>query len=405
MTRLHLSIVLLFCSITAWATNKSNEFDVALQLLVQDCPEIEILKKNNEANIAVQKSLNKLSSPEVEIDQLWGRNGVGNKFDLTVTQAFDWPGLYRARAKAINAQTNANFLLEQTNLLDKIQEVRSLMVDIIFQKKNISLSQMIYNHMLELENANKESYERGETSKLELKKTQLERVQAAIQLRENERMLNELYTSLDAATGKNNSREIMDKVSDVPESLIESEENYELKVNNYDPRMSYLKATLEAVNATSKVEKMSSTLPSFNLGYLFQREQGETFNGFSVSFSLPIYGNSHVVRASKANVISAQLEIQVEQIAILSKMRNRRLAALSLARELEDYSTIFEKGNYAELLKLALDGGQTDNIHYLQELNYYTEVTRQYLELQHQYNLAMVDLTRYDIFSEDGRNF
>ena len=405
MKKYVLTALLIVLSTSVSVNAQELSFFEALNELVKDCPQITILKKNNEATIEAEKQLNKLSSPEVEVDQVWGRHGVGNKFDVTVSQGFDWPSLYKARARAITAQTNANTLLEQAQLLEKTQEVKTLMVDIIYQKKHIEISKMIVLHMEEMEKVNRRSFEKGETSKLEFKRTELERVQASIQLREDERVLKELYSQLEAATGKTDCVAIMNRVKDVPDWVVAPEENYEQNLSSYDPRMAYLKATIEAIDASSKSEKMAATMPSFNLGYLYQREQGETFNGFSVSLTLPIYGSNHVKNASKANIIAAQLEAQVEQITILSKMRNQRAAALSLAKELDDYSTIFEKGNYSELLKMALEGGQTDNIHYLQELNFYIEVTRQYLELQHQYNLALVGLNRFEIFNEDGRNF
>lgn len=389
---------LLFLSFSLVNSASETEFDRVLNELLKDCPQLEVLKKNNEATIEVEKALNKISSPEVSMEHVWGRNGVGNKFDLGINQQFDWPLLYKARAAAITAQTNANILLEQSNLLEKTIEIRSIMVDIIFQKKIVELSTSMHEHMTRLEEASKESLERGEISTLEFKRTQLERIQTSIQLRENERMLSELYSQLESATGKEDCKSIMGSLVEVPKWQIHAEDEYELQLSSLDPRMTYLKAVEKAVSASSHAERLASSLPSFNLGYAFQREQGETFNGFNLAITLPIYGSSHVKNASRANIIAAQLETQIEQIALLTKMRNRRHAALSLARELEDYAVIFENGNYSELLKYALEGGQIDSIHYLQELNYYIEVTKQYLELQHQYNLALVSLNRYDIF-------
>lgn len=384
----------------AFAVSAQNKnFFEALDKLVKDCPQLQILKNTNEATIETERAINRITSPEVSVENVWGRNGVGNKFDLGINQSFDWPSLYRARAHAISAQTNANTLLEQATVMEKVQEIQSLMIDIIFQKKSITLDKMVHEHMIQMEEAAKLSLANGEISKLEFIRTQLEKIQTAIQLRENERILSELYSSLETASGKDNVMEILKDIEDVPDGFsIHSEEEYEAKMNRLDPRMAYLNAVIEAVNTTSKAERMAATLPSFNIGYVFQREQGETFNGFNISFTLPVYGSRHVRSAAKANIISAQLEAQLEQVSILSRIRHQRAAALSLARELNDYATIFDKDNYAELLKMALEGGQTDNIHYLQELNYYIEVTRQYIELQHQYNLALVSLNRYDLF-------
>ena len=400
-----LVIITVLCNVMLLFGSNSNDFDTILQKLIADCPEFAVLRLNNTATVETERSVNRLSNPEIEVEQVWGSKGVGNKFDLSVSQGFDWPTLYRARARAINAQSTANMLMEQSAIIEKMLEVKSLLVDIIFQKKIIEISQLVYNHMVELEKASKESYEHGEISKLEYKRTELERIQTSIQLKENERLLDELYTTLENTTGKLNCRALTSDLKDVPEWILEPESNYEDKIERYDPRMAYLKASAEAIELGTQVEKKSASLPSFNIGYVFQREQGETFNGFNISMSLPIYGRKSIITASKANVLSAQLAIQTEQISILSKMRNQRRTALSLARELEDYSGIFSKDNYSDLLQLALEGGETDNIHYLQEINYYIGVTSQYIELQHQYNLALVSLNRYNMFSESDHSF
>lgn len=376
---------------------EDNVFYRVLDELVKDCPEIQVIKAANLASIETERAVNRIASPEVEVEQVWGRHGVGNKFDVGVSQSFDWPGLYRQRAKMIDAQSNANLLMEQSSLLEKTLQVKLLMVDIIFQKKNLHLANMMNDHAIQLEKATKEAYERGEISKLEFKRTELERIQTSIQLREAQRILDEMYAELTSATGKENCVSLMAQISDVPSWGIKSEEEYEDILKQMDPRMRYLQATIQAIEETGKSEKMATGYPVFSVGYVYQREQWETFNGFNVSMSLPIYGTSNVRRASKANVIAAQLEAQAEQISLLSKMRNQRNAALSLAHELNDYSSIFEDGNYSQLLKLALEGGETDNIHYLQELNFYVEVTRQYIELQHQYNLSLVNLNRHDL--------
>lgn len=397
MNKIKILIVILSCCLSS-VKAQDNKFDIILNQLVEDCPELNILKLNNKAVVETERALNRISSPEVSMEQVWGRNHVGNKFDAGINQSFDWPGLYKARAKAIGAQSTAFELQEQAALLDKIQEIRALMVDIIFQRKNLSLDSLVHTHMVALEKDACESYEKGEISKLEYKRTQLERIQTSIQLQETHRVLHELYSALETSTGKKDCWKLVTQITDPPSDWkILSEQVYEEKLTAYDPRMAYLKATVNSVEAISKAERMASTLPSFNLGYAFQREQDETFNGFNLSITLPIYGASHIRNASKANILMAELEIQAEQIGLLSKMRNQRRAALSLARELDDYSVIFEEGNYADLLKLALDGGQTDNMHYLQEINYYIEVTRQYLELQHQYNLALVSLNRFEL--------
>lgn len=391
-------IVTTFIFLSLILSSKADDsvFNKALNLLVKDCPELAILRTNNEATLQTEKALNRLGAPELSVEHVWGYNHVGNKFDVGVNQSFDWPGLYRARAKAISAQTTASQLLEQTSLVDKVTEVKALMVDIIFQKKNVNLTSMLHQHMLQLDKATKESLERGEISRLEYKRTQLELIQTSMQLRENERLLGELYSALETATGHTDCVAIMNTVDDVPQWIIEPEANYEEKINTLNPRMAYLRATQAAIEATSRSEKMSASTPTFNLGYVFQREQGETFNGFNITLGLPVYGSSNVRNASKANILAAQLEAQSEQIAILSKMRAQRRTAISLAQELEDYSAIFDEGNYSDLLRISLEGGETDNIHYLQELNFYIEVSRQYLELQHQYNLALVNLNCYD---------
>ncbi|MDE5646942.1 MAG: TolC family protein, partial [Muribaculaceae bacterium] len=309
---------------------------------------------------------------------------------------FAWPGVYRARAKAIDASTRASELLEQSAVADKILEVEQLVIDIVYQKKTIEVEQKILDHMCALEKGNLEGYELGELTKLDVKKIEIGRISAASSLREAQRTLDDLYARLEAVTGRRDCRSVINGITEIPEGNILSEEEYEKLIDSYDPRLAWLRAQSEAYVLDGKAEVLAARSPGFSLGYAFEREGGETFNGLSASITLPVYSRRHVANSAKANALSARIEADATHLSAIAGMRSLRTSVTSMKIELNDYSDVFGDDNYASLLTIARQGGQLDNLRYLEELNFFLDAARARLQLEHEYMRSLATLNRYN---------
>ncbi|WP_289860307.1 TolC family protein, partial [uncultured Muribaculum sp.] len=84
---------ILTISLSAQAQN----FDQLLNSVLSNNQAVASSRYANESELLNLKSENNLPDPEVEVEYQWGRHEVGDKFDINVSQGFDWPGVYRAR--------------------------------------------------------------------------------------------------------------------------------------------------------------------------------------------------------------------------------------------------------------------------------------------------------------------
>ena len=393
--------LLSFTAITfASAAQSQISYNDLISALVADCPEVKQLVASNKAILEAKAAENTLDNPTVETEHLWGRHDVGSKFDLSVSQSFAWPGVYKARAKAIDANTRASELLEQAAIADKYIEIEQLVIDIIYQNKAIEVERKILSHMTELEKGNLEGYELGELTKLDVKKIEIERISSSSNLRKAQRLLEELYNKLENITGRHDCRDLITGIKDIPETGILSEEEYENLIDTYDPQLAWLRAQAEAFILDGKAETMAARSPEFSLGYGFQREQGESFNGINASMTLPIFSRRHIANSAKAYALSAQIQLDISRMSTISNMRSLRVSVVSMKQELDDYKVVFGQDSYANLLSIARQGGQLDNLRYLQELNFFLEATRTSLDIEHEYVRSLAALNRFKAIAE-----
>lgn len=166
MRRVKLIILATAAAFTSTA-QPSTDYDRIISMLVADCPEIKQLVAANEAETESKAAENMLENPSVDAMHAWSHNNVGNKIDAGISQGFAWPGVYRARAKAINASTRAADLLEQSTVADKILQIEQLVIDIVYQRKTIDVENKILTHMTKLEKGNLDGFRQGELTMLD----------------------------------------------------------------------------------------------------------------------------------------------------------------------------------------------------------------------------------------------
>ena len=74
----------------------ASDFDKVLDTVVSNNLALKYTDSENEAAIASMKAENTLDAPEIGFESLWGAKGIGDKRNFSVSQGFDWPGVYAA---------------------------------------------------------------------------------------------------------------------------------------------------------------------------------------------------------------------------------------------------------------------------------------------------------------------
>ncbi len=385
-----MALALSVCSASA------SDFDKVLNTVVSNNMALKYADAENQAAIASLKSENTLDAPEIGFESLWGAKGIGDKRNFSISQGFDWPGVYAARREAIRKSQTAMQYLQESAMIEARQEVRLLLIDIIYAKQRIAATEKICDGLSSLQKTFRKAVDEGNETKLDYNKSVIEKIAAERELKTLRGEYAAMLASLRAMNGGKDVEDLVASVGDVyPEvdlaSLRPDVENIKVK----DPAIAAMKADAEVQKSLLKVEKRS-LLPGFTLGYSHEWEMGDRFNGFSVAVSLPFITGNKKVKASRLQVRASEMQQEMELILLSAAMSGDYEKALQYRELLDQYEDIMNDNSDFELLKKAFDGGQINFLTYMQELNYFLAARRDFLETLYNYNCALARLQRYN---------
>lgn len=288
---------------------------------------------------------------------------------VSISQGFEWPGIYSERGEAIALSSQALDFLYKSEYLDKLVEIKLLLIDIVNTHKRISLLQQIDETMQQLKAKYAEGYAQGEVTILDINKIEIQQISIKRQYNSLIAQMAVLENQLLAENGGNDCSMIIESLTEYPEEILMSVDVYAELIENSDPLLHYNTLQLEAKAKNYSVAKMGR-YPGFSIGYIHENELGEHFNGFSIGVSLPFFSQRHKTTMAEAIRQSATYDLNAIKTQRLTTMYAQRATAVTLYQEIEMYRPIFEDSNNLDLLRKALDGGQMSLLDYLQEVNF-----------------------------------
>lgn len=389
-----LSIVIIAVSLTPV---RADVFSDIIDLIIANNPALKSSLASSQAMLDEMRADGNLPDPEVEFSHRWGAENVGNKWDLSVTQSFDWPGVYAARSNAVKSTSSAMEYLQQSAVIDTRMEARLLLIDIINARCNIEVLEKIYDSVTQLSTLYRKAVAQGEVTRLDYNKVEIERISIESELDAARSELDGLTSTLTALNGgKSVDISTLESYPEPDLSVIalgnEDLENY---IKTHDPAVTARNHSAEAEKAMATAARRSR-LPGFSLGYVHEYEMGDNFNGFSVGISLPFFSARHKEAAAKWAVKSIQWEndgLVADRVAKFKIARSKAIAAKKIS---DSYSPVVNTDENMRLLRKALDGGQISMLTFIQEENYFREACREYLTALYNYNIAVAELMRYE---------
>lgn len=348
--------------------------------------------KSAESDLLDIKSENSLEPTEAEFGYLWGEGETGNKWNISISQSFDWPGVYSARRKGIKATEKALNAASRASLLSQMLEIKQAMIDIVAARQNLAVSQMLNDTINRLYEVAAKGVEQGEVTRLDLNKIAIERISVSRQLSSDGRALAAAVSSLESICGAD-AADIISRLTDFPDEHILTEEHYERLIGEANPALAEKRANILAAKATAVAEKRLN-YPGFSLGYTYENEGVERWHGITAGISIPLFTSKSKAKAAKLRVAAAESEALQTMNSEIAALKAERAQAVSLYDEVVKYDKILNGTDNIALLQKALAGGQMSLIDYLQEINYFISARRDYIELRYQYALAASRLNR-----------
>lgn len=352
-------------------------------------PAVTAERARCEALVAEKRAENVLAGPEAEFSYKWpSRRGEDQRWDISVGQEFEWPGIYGIRAQQADRMAQWSSNLHSQTLIDKTLEIEQAMIALAQANANAELCREIAANFDRLAAIYNKSLQRGETTILEVRKIEIRSFEVQRQLAEAQSAVTVATEKLKSLCGGTLPAADFNAI---PRPALLSMADYEAA-----PRPALLAADfqMEAASAGAKVASRSA-LPSFTVSYNHTYEEGIHFNGFGVGITLPSWNNKR--RTAKA---AAELEEARANRNDVALTENQQLSAdyaeaTSLLKAIQKAGAAFEKDEFVPLLDKALSVGRLTLSEYLLEYETYISAKQGYVDVCAAYADAEARLSRY----------
>lgn len=389
--------MLLFAASASVSGNENrpdNAFRTITDSIVANNPALASRKASLEGESMKMQADNNLSDPEVGFEHQWGQDNIGNKWAVSVSQSFDWPGLYRRRTAAAKAGANAFMKLYEAEEADLRLRVTNTLIDYVSARNKLMLSTAVKQNLDSIYGFIRRAYDMSEATVLDMKKISLEHAEAAARLDDARLAVDNLRHELIALNG--GKYVDLAEVTDYPLMKLYDEEHYTSILETADPALAAAAGEAETARLRASTERLRA-MPGFSLGYIHNVELGDHFNGITAGVTLPIFSGRKRAAAARAEALSAEYRMDDYRIAAQNRLRTDYATAKSYERRLLSYDDMFGDGdNYLQLLYKSFMGGQMTFITYLYEINYYIDARTAYIDLLHDYTLSLASLNRFE---------
>lgn len=381
---------------TAQALAFSNDFNRIALSIAANSPALQSARLTADAEAASLKAENNLRDPEIGFGYLWGEGETDDKWNLSISQSFDWPGVYAARRKAIAAGSKALEESYRATQLATVLDVKIAMIDLVNSRKHLHLAQEMSDTIQRLYEAVKSGVANGEISRLDLNKLEIERVNLRRELGACKRVYEDCVASLRILNGGRECGDILSLLTDYPDETLESEESYLRLATASNPALAASRAKEESDRLSAKAERRMS-YPGFSIGYTYEHEVPDRWHGLTFGLTIPAFSNRHKAKAATLAANATKMEsIALEASETAAIAADRRKAAI-LLDEIQTLRPAVESADHMLLLHKALRGGQLSLIEYLQETQFFLQARKDFLETEYQYILTVARLNRFTL--------
>lgn len=384
MKRQIFSTLLLTAGLLAWSQSAFNEIIVSAL--------------NNDRNLKSQQAaaesavtFNDVDGPQVEYEHLWPNRGSGEeeKWELSVTQDFDWPGLYAARSKVAGLERENASLVMLAIKADRALSVKQVIIDIINSHRRHELYSAVKRNLVMVDSLTRIAFDKGEATALDIWKMKLAVLENESSIAAAESDIRSLEGTL-AATGARFINGEAEFWHDYPLQPI---------INPADEDANSLASAILQNSAALGQARVKATkleaVPGFSAGYIHSFEEGTHFNGLHVGIRLPSFSQKKKNRAAALEAESVNFAASYEYDRQKAEMQATYEEARTLSNALDSYRALTGDESYLRLLDKSYKAGQLSIIDYLNELNLFITSRLGYLDLEYRYNLALARLNRY----------
>lgn len=365
---------------------QESNIDTVLRAVSRNNKAIAVHNAEISAETLNLKTQNNLQDPIFNYDFITGSpSTAGNQTEITFTQEFDMPSVYKARSNAVKAFEkfgNSQLALNKQQLL---LNAKLICLELIYRTKlKVALGnqEAKYNAILE-------SFEKklhiGTGNAIDVNKAKVQLIDIRSKFQDNEKEIIRLQSQLQYLNGGN---AISFKSLVYPlVALDQGTEN--LTLNEW-------KESINALGEAKIAVAKKGALPKFELGYHYQAVLDQNFQGGLIGISIPLWSNRNKIAQAKSSKRADEIKYE-EFVTNLKTEEEQAKQTFHLTKDMmEQYKPLLTTDNGAKLLEKAFELGQINVFDYFLETNYYNDLELKYLEIEfnHQQSIAILQRNR-----------
>ena len=390
-----LLLVICICAVTSFAATAQTSTETILRQIEANNPQLKAAAAEADAEKIENRSRALLENPEFEFNYLWGADGIGNRRDFRVTQAFDVATLTGMKSRQVAGQNEMSALKYKSERLNVLLEAKQACIDLIYYN---ALKAELSTH-LEQAQTLVTSFEKrlkaGGANVLDLNKAKVHLTTVRGQISQVEVERQTLIATLKSLNGGQDVA-LEDCDYGLAENLPADFDSWYESASQKNPVLEYVRQEVTLGQKQLSIDK-TAWVPELTVGYMSELTTADKFRGVTVGVNIPLWSNANKVKQSRAKIAAAESrKVAAEQQFYFDLLAQYNRAA-SLKANSELMRASLSETDSRDYLLTAQSKGEISMIEYLVETDQYYEALEQTLTAERDYHQALAQLNAVEL--------
>ena len=387
--------VICICAATSFAATSQTSTESILRQIEENNPQLKAAAAEADAEKIENRSGALLENPEFEFNYLWGADGIGNRRDFRVTQAFDVATLTGMKSRQVAGQNEMSALKYKSERLSVLLEAKQACIDLIYYN---ALKAELSTHLEQaqtLVNSFEKRLKAGGANVLDLNKAKVHLTAVRGQISQVEVERQTLLATLKSLNG---GQDIIldDCVYDLSDNLPADFESWYESASKKNPVLQYVRQEVTLGRKQLSIDK-TAWVPELTVGYMSELTTADKFRGVTVGVNIPLWSNANKVKQSRAKIAAAESRKTAAEQQFYFDLLAQYNRAASLKANSELMRSSLSETDSRDYLLTAQSRGEISMIEYLVETDQYYEALEQTLSAERDYHQALAQLNAVEL--------
>ena len=390
-----LLLTIYICAGSTFAVYAQTSTEAVLRQIETNNPQLKAAAAEVEAEKLANRADALLENPEFEFNYLWGADGIGNRRDLRVTQAFDAATLTGMKSRQVAGQNELATLQYKAERLNVLLEAKQACIDLIYYN---ALKAELDTHLAQaqtLVSSFEKRLKAGGANVIDLNKAKVHLTSVRGQISQVEVERQTLLAKLKSLNGGNDIA-LEDSAYGLSDNLPSDFDSWYESASQKNPVLQYVRQEVTVGKKQLYIDK-TAWVPELTVGYMSELTTSDKFRGVTVGVNIPLWSNANKVKQSRAKIAAAESRKAAAEQQFYFDLLVQYNRAASLKENSELMRASLSETDSRDYLLTAQSRGEISMIEYLVETDQYYEALEQTLAAERDYHQALAQLNAVEL--------